>query len=259
MSLAATGVGVNVDGAQLLEDVDLEIARGELVVVLGPNGAGKSTLLAALAGDRPVSAGTIHIGETPLDAIDLARQAELRAIVAAPPALAFDYTVSDVVSMGWIHGERFGAEAHAHALVQVLDECELTDLADRVFMTLSGGERQRVQFARGLLQIWRPHGDESPRWLLLDEPTANLDIAHAIDLLAALERAAQQGIGVMAIVHDLDLGVRFADRVLLLESGRVAASGAPEAVMTSEILTRVYGTPVHVEYNATLGRLAVLA
>ena len=259
MSLVASAIGVRVGGTQLLDGVDLEVAPGEFVVVLGPNGAGKSTLRAALAGDRPVDTGIVRLGETPLSAIPLARLAERRAVVATPPQLAFDYRVADVVSMGWLHGERFGPGVAAEALDGVLDACGLSALADRVFMTLSSGERQRVQFARGLLQLWRPGGDARPRWLLLDEPTANLDIAHAIGLLEALKQQAAEGLGVLAIIHDLDLGVRFADRIVLLDGGRVAAAGAPEDVMTTEILSRVYGTPVHVEYNATLDRLAVLA
>ncbi|MEE4299525.1 MAG: heme ABC transporter ATP-binding protein [Pseudomonadales bacterium] len=259
MSLVAERIDVRVGDARLLGDVSVEIAPGELVVVLGPNGAGKSTLLSALAGDRSPDGGIVRLGETPLDDIAPERQAELRAVVAAPPQLAFDFTVADVVAMGWLHGERHGPDAHAHALVDILDACELADLADRVFMTLSSGERQRAQFARGLMQIWRPPQDTSPRWLLLDEPTANLDIAHAIGLLEALRGQATRGIGVLAIVHDLDLGARFADRIVLLEAGRIAAAGRPEEVMTSETLSRVYGTPVHVEYNASLDRLVVLA
>lgn len=259
MSLVARGVDLRIDGKRLLSSVDVEVMPGELVVVLGPNGAGKSTLLAALAGDRDVDRGAVHLGETPLRAIPAARQAELRAVVAAPPQLAFDFTVAEVVSMGWLQGDRFGHEAAEEALAEVLNACELADLADRVFMTLSSGERQRAQFARGLMQIWRPPGDRTPRWLLLDEPTANLDIAHAIALLEALRAQAARGIGVLAIVHDLDLGARFADRIVLLERGRIAASGPPAEVMTPETLSRVYGTPVHVEYNAGLDRLVVLA
>jgi iron complex transport system ATP-binding protein len=259
MSLVAEAIDVRVGDTLLLEDVSVEIAPGQLVVVLGPNGAGKSTLLSALAGDRPPDRGAVRLGETPLDDIAPERQAELRAVVAAPPQLAFDFTVADVVAMGWLHGERYGQYAQDHALVDILDACELAELADRVFMTLSSGERQRVQFARGLMQLWQPPQDSAPRWLLLDEPTANLDIAHAIGLLEALREQTRCGIGVLAIVHDLDLGARYADRVVLLADGRVAAAGTPETVMTGELLSRVYGTPVHVEYHASLDRLVVLA
>lgn len=257
MTLRADQVTIEVDGRRLIDAIDLEVQLGELLVVVGPNGAGKSTLLAVLAGDRRPDRGAVYCDGRPLHAMSLSEQAERRAVVGAPPSLAFDYTVVDVVTMGWLHGERKAMESHA-ALESVLGMCDLAHLADRVYMTLSSGERQRVQFARGLMQLWRPAKDALPRWLLLDEPTANLDIAHAIQLLAALAAQARAGLGVLAIVHDLDLGARFADRVVVLSEGRVAAAGAPEAVMTGELLSAVYGTPIHVEYNWRVGRLVVL-
>jgi len=259
MTLAAEALTVRKGGRELLADVTLSVAPGELLVVLGPNGAGKSTLLNTLAGDQPPTAGAIHLGETALEDLSLEQLATLRAVVSAPPVLAFDFTVRDVVAMGWVHDERFGAGIAEAALDETLATCGLTGLAGRVFMTLSAGERQRVQFARGLLQLWRPPGDPSPRWLLLDEPTANLDVAFAIALLEALRALTRQGIGALAVVHDLDLGVRFADRVLLLAQGRTEAIGPPEAVMTTQRLTRVYGTPVHVEHHPRLDRLVVLS
>ena len=258
MTLSADNVTVRAGDATLLDGIDVDVVPGELTVVLGPNGAGKSTLVSALAGDRRPDAGVVRLAETPLEHIPLQRQAELRAVIGPPVALAFDFTTTDVVAMGWVHGERFGARAREEAVEDVLARCELAPLRDRVYMTLSSGERQRVQFARGLLQIWRLPGDSTPRWLLLDEPTSNLDIAHALGLLDALKEEARCGVGVLAIVHDLDLGVRYADRIVLLAGGRVVAAGAPESVMTRERLTEVYGTPVLVEHNPTLGRLTVL-
>ncbi|MEL7450513.1 MAG: ATP-binding cassette domain-containing protein, partial [Pseudomonadota bacterium] len=202
-------------------------------------------------------------GLVELDGADLAKMplreiAARRAVVGPPAQLAFDFTVADVVTMGWRHGERYGKRAMDAALEEVLAECALTDLAERIYMTLSSGERQRAQFARGLLQIWRPPEDASPRWLLLDEPTSNLDIAHSIAVLESLRGQARRGVGVLAIVHDLDLGARFADQVILLSNGRVVAAGAPRDVIVSDTLTEVYRTPVHVEYHQGIGRLAVL-
>jgi len=259
MTLSAEGITVRANGRDLLADVDVTVAPGELLVVLGPNGAGKSTMLNTLAGDRPPTAGTIRVGETALEDLSLEQLATLRAVVSTPPVLAFDFTVREVVAMGWVQGERFGAGAAAAALEEILDGCGLEDLADRVFMTLSAGERQRVQFARGLLQLWRPPEDPSPRWLLLDEPTANLDVAFGIGLLEPIKALTRRGVGALAVIHDLDLGVRFADRVLLLDNGRTAALGAPQEVMTADRLTRVYGTPVHVEHHPHLDRLVVLS
>ena len=258
MSLLGKALGVRASGRWLIEDIDVEVVPGEVLVVLGPNGSGKSTLLGALAGDRPVDAGEVRLDERPLDSLPLAALAEQRSVVGPPVALAFDYTVEDIVAMGWCHGDRFGGNVRDEALATVLVECELADLVDRIYMTLSSGERQRVQFARGLLQVWRPPEDSAPRWMLLDEPTANLDIAHGIALLRALREHARQGIGVLAILHDLNLGARFADRVLLLSEGQTAAAGSPGDVMTSSMLTDVYRTPVHVEHNSHLDRLTVL-
>ena len=258
MSLCGRALGIRAAGRWLIADIDVEVVPGEILVVLGPNGAGKSTLLGALAGDRAVDAGEVRLDGQALASLPLTALAERRSVVGPPANLAFDYTVADIVAMGWRHGERFGGTIRDEALAAVLGACGLTGFVDRIYMTLSSGERQRVQFARGLLQIWRPPDDAAPRWMLLDEPTANLDIAHGIALLTALREHARQGVGVLAILHDLNLGARFADRVLLLDAGRTAAAGRPAEVMTSGTLTDVYRTPVHVEHNSHLKRLTVL-
>ncbi len=259
MSLAAHGVSVRRGSATLLAAVSVVIEPGELVVVVGPNGAGKSTLLALLAGDLRPDEGAVFLGEHPLHGLSLAERAALRAVVGPPPALAFDYTVSDVVAMGWVHGERFGHAVPVQALDAVLEACELGALAQRAFHSLSSGEQQRAQFARGWLQLWRPAGDRTPRWLLLDEPNANLDVAHGLALLEELRGLAGHGLGVLAVLHDLDLAARYADRIVLLDGGQVVAAGAPESVMTADRLSAVYRTPVHVEHHAALERLVVIA
>ena len=258
MSLLAEHVGVRMDDRSLLRGVDVEVEAGELLVILGPNGAGKSTLLGLLAGDRPADAGRVTLQGLPLDAYDLDALAGLRAVIGTPAALAFDYTVADVVAMGWRGPGPVESARARTAIDDVLRRCALGPLADRIYMTLSSGERQRVQCARGLLQVHRSPGDARPRWLLLDEPTSNLDVAHAIELMEILRSEADAGAGVCAIVHDLDLGARFADRVLLLDGGRAVACGTPGDVLESERLSTVYGTPVFVGYHRALDRRVVL-
>jgi len=259
MSLLARNLCVRRSGRLLLADVDIEVQPGEVLAVVGPNGAGKSTLLGALAGDLPVDSGWIEMAGRNLQQISLQQRAARRAVVGPPPQMAFDYTVADVVSMGWLHGDRFGSAFAADALNRVLQRCELGALQQRIFMSLSSGERQRVQFAAGWLQIWPTPDDQAPRWLLLDEPTANLDVAHARQMLQLLRNLTADHTGVLVVLHDLDLATRFADRVLLLESGRIAGVGTPDAVMTPERLSAVYGAPVHVEYLPALNRLVVIA
>jgi iron complex transport system ATP-binding protein len=264
MTIEARGIGVRRGGRWILRDVSLELREGELLVVVGPNGAGKSTLLAALAGDSDIDAGTLSLDGRPLGDFALDELAERRAVVGSPPGLAFDYTVRDVVAMGWLHGDRFGVHSFSEALGHVLEANELTELARRTYMTLSSGERQRAEYARACLQLWRPTGQGASagaggtRWLLLDEPTANLDVAHGVGMLESFAARARGGDGVLAVLHDLDLAARFADRVALLAGGRLVALGTPGEVLTAERLSAVYGTPIHVEQHATLQRLVVI-
>ncbi|MEM6639445.1 MAG: heme ABC transporter ATP-binding protein [Pseudomonadota bacterium] len=257
-ALAVSGLGIAVGETWLLRDVDISVSPGELVIVLGPNGAGKSTLLHALAGDSTPSEGRVELGGQRVSDMSLAELARDRAVVTPPKPVAFDYSVRDIVGLGWQGGPSGDAREREEALSRIMVTVEIEHLADRVYRTLSSGEKQRVQFARALLQVHRPEGTADVRYLLLDEPTANLDVRHAIALLDSLRTLSEQRVGILAIVHDLDLGARFADRIVLLAGGRVVASGTPETVMTAERLTRVYGTPVHVEHNETLGRLTVL-
>ncbi|MEM1404194.1 MAG: heme ABC transporter ATP-binding protein [Pseudomonadota bacterium] len=258
MSLRAYEVSVVRNGNRILSGASVAIRAGELVVVVGPNGAGKSTLMAALAGDIPVSSGTVSLCGENLQEYSLEALAGLRAVVGQPPQLAFNYTVKDVVALGWVHGERYGPEAFHLALTSVIDACELTNLAHRTYMTLSSGERQRAEYARASMQLWRPATNDRPRWLLLDEPTANLDVAHGVSMLESLAARARSGDGVLAVIHDLDLAARFADRVVLMNNGGIEAVGSPQDVLAAQRLTEVYGTPIHVEHHETLQRLVVI-
>lgn len=236
---------------------ELQLAEGELITVVGPNGAGKSTLLSLLSGDSAPSVGEVMWRGRPLVDYPLDELATHRAVIGAPPNLAFGYTVQDVIAMGWLHGPQTVADKN-RAIATLLAECELTALAKRTYMTLSSGERQRVEYARACLQLWSLREQEMPRWLFLDEPTANMDIAHGIGLLSALRRRAEQGDGVIAVLHDLDLAARFADRLILIQNGRIVAQGPPEEVLTSERLTSVYGTSIHVGHHPELNRLVVI-
>ncbi|MEO0345505.1 MAG: heme ABC transporter ATP-binding protein [Pseudomonadota bacterium] len=258
MSLSGRGIGVSVGEQWLIKDIDIDVAPGELLVVLGPNGAGKTTLLSVLAGDRPADAGEVALNDVAIEHIGIESLADRRAVVGPPATLAFDFTVRDIVEMGWRRRGRRDQTLHDQAVERAIADCDIGALADRVYMTLSSGERQRVQLARGLVQVWQPEEDTASRWLLLDEPTSNLDIANGISVLERLREKSRQGLGVLAILHDLNLGARYADRVLLLQDGKAAACGRPADVMTADRLSDVYRTPVHVEHHNELNRLVVL-
>jgi len=161
--------------------------------------------------------------------------------------------------MGWVHGNRLSRTALQQAVRERLCACDVAGLADPALNTLSGGEQQRVHFARALLQIRAGHAPSEPRYLLLDEPTSNLDLVHQRRLLGLALDAARSGVGVLAVLHDLNLAAGYADRIVLLKDGRIECSGVPAEVLEAGRLSAVYGTPIHVEHHPALDRLVVLA
>ncbi|MFD2181598.1 heme ABC transporter ATP-binding protein [Rhodoplanes azumiensis] len=235
--IAATGVTVRAGRATLLDGVDLAVAPGETVAIVGPNGAGKSTLLRVLSGDiRPV-AGTVVLKGTPLGDYAPKALAGHRAVLSQSIAVAFPFTVDEVVRMG--AGDAHGP--HADALVEAaLAEVDLLPCRDRIITTLSGGEQHRAHFARVLVQLARGEADHGPGLLLLDEPTAALDLRHQIDFVATTRARAKSGTAIVAVLHDLNLAAAFADRVVVMHRAGIAASGPAQSVITAEMLARVF-------------------
>lgn len=244
--MRAGGIRVRRGGHTLLDDVDVHVARGELVAVVGPNGAGKSTLLHVLAGDVDPDRGTVtHDGDDlrRLRPDDLARR---RAVVVQGASVAFPFRVAQVVAMGRAPWRgRVDPATDEAAVRAAVAAARVGDLLDRDVTTLSGGEAARVQLARALAQT-------TPA-LLLDEPTAALDPGHADEVLRVLRARADAGDAVLAVLHDLAGAGRFADRVVLLAHGRVAAAGRPAEVLRPEVLSRAYGADVAVLAHPTAG------
>ena len=236
-AFSARDVAVRIGQATLVEHASLDIAHGELVALVGPNGAGKSTLLSVLAGDRNPSEGAALIdGRTPADwgFSELARR---RAVLTQDNQVSFPFRVREVVAMGrtpWRGTEQ--THEDDEAIAAALLECDVLHLANRTFTSLSGGERARVSLARVLAQ--RTPG------VLLDEPTASLDLRHQEDVLTVARRLAHAGSAVGVVLHDLSLAAAYAHRIAVMESGRIAAVGAPAEVMQPELLERVYGIGV---------------
>ncbi|MFH1331319.1 MAG: ABC transporter ATP-binding protein [Actinomycetota bacterium] len=237
--ITAHGVGVRYDGRVALEGVDLAVAAGEWVALVGPNGAGKTSLLRARAGTVP-SAGTVAVGGRPRRGTPRRRWARLVAAVAQHPVLPAAMTAAEYVLLGRTpHLGYLAAEGPADvaAALAALERLDAGALASRPLGSLSGGERQRVVLARALAQ--------DPEVLLLDEPTASLDIGHqqqVLDLVEGLRR--ERGIAVVTALHDLTLAAQYADRLVLLDGGRVVADGEAAAVLTLETLARFSGARV---------------
>ena len=254
--------------APVLDGLSLDIRPGELLVLIGRNGAGKSTLLKAMAGEplppRTRLRGDITLNGAPLAQYTVAALARLRAVLPQTAQLSFPFSALDIVTMGRLPFPRsrrrdgFGktVESDTEIATLALERAGAAPLLHRDVMTLSGGEWARVQFARVLAQLW-PDDDASapavPRYLLLDEPTAALDLAHQHYLLSLTrELAGTWGFGAMAIVHDVNLAARHADRMALLANGRILATGTPRDVMHADLIETTLGLPVHVMTPETL-------
>lgn len=222
--------------ASLLKNIGFRLNNGESVALLGPNGAGKSSLIRLLAGDRPASSGGIDIHGRPLEAWSRRELAQVRAVMPQLQAVSFPLRVEEVVALGLPDGLK-GNTRHPQ-VEQMLSLLEVEHLRGRRFLTLSGGEQQRVQMARVLAQIW-----EAPRppLLLLDECTSALDPAHQHRILQLIRDITRRGVGALWVVHDLNLAARYADRILLMQQGRLLVDDAPDQVLTPDWLAQVYG------------------
>ncbi|HXG28693.1 MAG TPA: heme ABC transporter ATP-binding protein [Nevskiales bacterium] len=231
-------------GRVLLQDLSLQLRPGELLAVLGPNGAGKSSLLRILSGELAPSSGGILMNGRSLDTTPRQILARLRAVMPQADRLSFPFSVAEVVLLGRTpHTLRHGNAQDEHIAQAALAAVDALPLAARDYTSLSGGERQRVQLARALAQIWESDAD-APRYLLLDEPTASLDLAHQHGVLRLLNRLKLRHIGVLAVLHDLNLAARYADRVALLHGGRLLGCGPPQDVLQEDRLSQVYGLAV---------------
>lgn len=239
-------IGAVRDGRRVLDAVSANIGPGEVVGLLGPNGAGKTTLLRACLGLQPVS-GRVTLGGRPVGALSPRERALRAAYIPQDRGIAWPVTVAALVALGRIP-HRAGAAADRKAVDAALAALDLEALRDRPATALSGGERARVLIARALAQ-------EAPL-VLADEPSAGLDPAHALALIARFRELAAAGRGVLVALHDLGLAARGCDRLLLLEAGRLVADGPPEAVLTPATLSRVYGITAHMGRDA-LGPLVV--
>jgi iron complex transport system ATP-binding protein len=250
-ALRVSGASVEIGGTGILHDVSFEAAAGEVVALIGPNGAGKSTLLGVVTGDQPVTAGRVEIDGRDLGAWSLTDLGRRRAVLLQQNGVFFPFTVQEVVQMGRAPWQRTPRDADDDRVVEeVIELTELTRFRDRALPSLSGGERARASMARILAQ--------ETGVLLLDEPTAALDLRHQEDVLRIARDRARAGDCVVVVLHDLSLAAAYADRIVLVSGGRVVADGAPDAVLTSSLLSSVYELPVEVMRHPVTGTAIVL-
>jgi iron complex transport system ATP-binding protein len=233
--------------SSIFDNLSLEVNRGELVALVGPNGAGKTTLLNLGSGTLRPTRGRVSLDGWSLADVDPRHRARSIAMVPQALTIPFAFSVREIVALGRTPFlGRFGREATADrdAIDRAMAETETSGFADRCVLDLSAGERQRVILAMALAQL--------PELLLLDEPTANLDIAHQVAFLRLVrELSRTRGLTVVAAVHDLNLAALAFDRIVALYGGRIAADGSPSEVIRADTIEAIYGASVHVVDHPT--------
>lgn len=244
MSLNISQLNLHIGAKQLLKDINFQINNDEVVAVLGPNGAGKSTLFKALSGEHNHYTGKIELHGKNLKHWRAGDVAKLMGVLPQSSALMFPFSVSEVVNLGRLPHST-GRISDRQIVLEAMAKADVSHLENVLYPSLSGGEKQRVQLARVLAQIWHP-SDLGERFLLLDEPTSALDLSHQHQTLTLARQLANQGIGVLAILHDLNLAAQYVDRIILLSEGVCVAQGAVEEVLTAEQVEDLYGIKVTV-------------
>jgi len=241
--LEAQGLSCGYGDRVVLRNVDLALTPGQMMALIGRNGSGKSTLLRCLAGALAPLAGEVILAGAPLARMERRSRARMMAVVPQELHVPFPFSVREVVELGRAPYAGFLAlpsQEDRLAVESALRATSLTEIAERPFQQLSGGEHQRVALAMALAQ--------QPRVLLLDEPTTHLDIAHQMGFLALVGRlCAEQGIAILAAIHDINLAALYFDRLAILADGALLASGSPWDVITEDLVARAFGARVIVE------------
>lgn len=238
MALEIRNVGVTVGRARLIENVSLSLEAGKLTVILGANGAGKSTALGVLAGDLHPSEGHALLDGEEIASLPPSELATRRAVVLQHAPLNFSLCVYEVVALSRLPYTASDAQAD-EVEERALRALGLIGLAHRNYVTLSGGERQRVQIARALAQLWHA-GQGRTSYLMMDEPTAHLDLKHQIVALEAARNFVDSGAAGLCILHDLTLAREFSDEVVLMKNGRVVTKGDASGLLTPAMIAELY-------------------
>lgn len=247
--LAASNIHFCIKQRPIVDQASLSLEAGEVLAILGPNGAGKSTLFKILSGEVSCKHGSVGYNGCPIHNLKSKQLAEIRAVMPQHSQVNFPFTSQEVVELGLVACK---TNKPQQLIKEVMELTQTSHLKGRVFNQLSGGEKQRVQLARVLVQIWE--NKPFPRYLLLDEPTSALDIAQQHSVLQIVKELKNRNIGVLLILHDLNLAAQYADRIILLKNGIIAGCGETSEILQEGILSKVFEHPVTIMVHPITGR-----
>lgn len=257
--LKAEHLSFQIGRQTLIDDVSLTLLPGEFTMVLGPNGAGKSTLIKLLTGTETPKTGQIFYDDQPLSSIPLSTQARQKAVLSQLLSLPFDLSVSEVVMMGrYPYFDLNPTVQDIQIADSSLESVGMLLFKSRAFASLSGGEKQKIHLARVLAQLYRQPGDESVKYLFLDEPISALDIHYQHQILGLVRELAAKNMVVFVIVHDINLALQYADNVILMNQGRIFKMGRPEEVLTGEAIETVFSIRPYFTTHPETGRIVMI-
>ena len=251
-AISTQDLSYEIEGNTLLDGVTMHADSGQLVGLIGPNGAGKSTLLRTISGILKSRNGTVRLDGSDITELSTREMATALALVPQIAPYTYGFTSIELVLMGrYPHLGRFQIEGREDDRIarDAMALTETEEFADRTLDTLSGGERQRVFVARALAQ--------QPRVLLMDEPTANLDVLHQLKVLDLVRQLVNDGLTAVAAIHDLNMAARYCDKLVLLNNGQLLAEGSPEEVLTPETIESAFGVKSAVFRDPATGALAI--
>ncbi|MDB2533177.1 heme ABC transporter ATP-binding protein [Porticoccaceae bacterium] len=235
----ADNISLHLSGFDLLRNISLEVEAGAVTAIVGPNGAGKSSLLKVLTGEITATRGDVYLNQRELTHWPLLDRAQMLAVLPQHTLLNFPFTADEVVGLGRIPHQT-GVTKDNQIITQALDLVDASYLQKRFYTQMSGGEKQRVQLARMLAQIWQP-SDHGEQFLVLDEPTSAFDLSHQQLTLDIVRQLAERGVGVLMVVHDLNLAARCADNLVVFDGGVIAAQGKPKDILSEQLIDKVFG------------------
>ena len=252
MSIEIKNISLYVNNKHILKNINLKVKPGEVLSIIGPNGAGKSSLINLVAGDYLPSKGKIFYDSSDLTTLTLEEKSRKRGVMGQFSKIAFGFKVKEVIQFGWVeNGIEIFSEIFENVILKISRLCNVESLLNRNINSLSGGELKRVQLAKTLVQLHSHASDNKEnKYALLDEPLANLDLFYELEVLKIIRNvSSDQNVGIMMIIHDLNLAAKFSNKIALLHSGEIKDYGKPKDVLKPSILKKIYNMNMKVQKN----------